>query len=270
MKRIIKIGVPLCFAVWSLGPFVWMWATALKSPAMVSQLPPVWPASLNLENFASVLDNPLFLQVILNSLLVSFGATGLGLIVGTVAAFGVSRLMKSGKGRVLFALLVIFMIPQVALVTPLFKFMGALHWKDTLTGLILVYSVFTIPLVVWIMHQVFEEVPDSLYYAAQVDGCSNWKIFYKVFLPLGRHGWISAGLLSFLFCWNEFLFALTFTSTYAARTIPVGISMFTGQFEFPWGEISAATSIVTFPIIAIVVFAQKHLTRGLAGSGIKG
>jgi len=162
------------------------------------------------------------------------------------------------------------MIPPVSVVTPFYSLLVRLRLMDTLAGLILIDSVFCVPLVVWVMVQVFDEIPDSLYRAARVDGCPAWTIFRRIYLPLGQSGLISAGLLCLMFCWNEFLFALTFTSTYAARTIPVGITLFSGQFEFPWGEISAATSLVTFPLLLIVVFAQRYLVRGLAGSGLKG
>lgn len=270
MKKTLQILFLLTMVGWSLGPFLWQWATSFKGPALVPQLPPIWPVSLDWENYRSVLGNPRFLQVIVNSLIVSLGATAISLAAGSLGAYGVSRLMRRGGNLVLLALLVIFMIPPVAVVTPFYKVLGHLHLKDTLSGLILVYSVFTVPLVVWVMHQVYEEIPESLYRSALVDGCGNWKIFYRVYLPLSRAGLVSGGLLSLLFCWNEFLFALTFTSTYASRTIPVGITLFTGQFEFPWGEISAATSIVTLPILVIVLLAQKQLVRGLAGGGDKG
>ena len=178
---------------WSLGPFIWQWVTSFKSPAEVSNLPPLLPSSWEGMNYISVLGNPEFLQVIVNSLIVSLGATGVSLAIGSLGAFGLSRLMRpAGKGFVMFALLVIFMIPQVAVVTPFYKMFVYFNLRDTLYGLILVYSVFTVPLVVWIMHQVFEEIPDSLYKAAQVDGCENWKIFYKVYLPLGGSGLVMA------------------------------------------------------------------------------
>lgn len=269
MKRLLNILFVSGMVIWNLGPFAWQWITSIKEPAVVAQIPPVWPEALNLDNYRSVLANEQFLKVILNSLIVSFGSTLVSLVVGSLAAFGVSRIMNKGKNVLLLGLLVVFMIPQVAVVTPFYKFMVHFNLRDTLTGLILVYSVFTVPLVVWIMHQVFEEYPVSLYHAARVDGSSRWNIFYKIYLPLGSSGLISAGLLSVIFCWNEFLFALTFTSTYAARTIPVGISLFSGQFAFPWGEISAASSIVTLPILLIVVLGQKYLVRGLVGSSVR-
>ena len=270
MKKVINYLFVFAIALWSLGPFIWQWATSFKEPGLVSQLPPVWPAYFNMENYLAVLDNKSFLKVILNSVVVSLGATGIALAIGSLAAFGISRVMQRGRNLVLFFLLIVFMVPQVALVTPFYKLMVASNLKDTLLGLILVYSVFTVPLVVWIMHQVFEEIPESLYHAARVDGCTLWKTFCKIYLPLGTSGMVSAGLLSLIFCWNEFLFALTFTSSFQSRTIPVGITLFSSQYDFPWGEISAASTLVTLPIVLTVAFAQKYLIRGLIGSSLKG
>lgn len=270
MKRLNHFLFMLVFCFWSLWPFAWQWVTSVKPPGTVGQLPPVWPQALSWANYASVLQNETFLRVVWNSLAVSFGATALSLAVGTLAAFGLSVLVTRGREAVLMALIVVFMLPQVAVVTPLYKVLDTLGGRDTLWGLIAVYSVFTVPLVVWVMTRFYEEIPVTLYRAALVDGCRSWTVFRRVYLPLGVPGMLSAGLLSLIFCWNEFLFALTYTASYEARTIPVGITLFSGQYEFPWGEIAAASSLVTFPILLAVIVAQKYLVRGLVGSGIKG
>ncbi len=269
MKRGINILFLGGIVAWSLGPFIWLWNTSFKDPVQATQLPPIWFSGWNFGNYLSVLENETFLRVIWNSLAISLGTTAVSLVVGSLGAFGISRLMKKNQNIVLLGLLIVFMIPQVAVVTPFYKFMVHFHLKDTILGLILAYSVFAVPLVVWVLFQVFEEYPQSLYHAARVDGCGNWKIFTRIYLPLGASGLVSAGLLCVIFCWNEFLFALTFTSTWHSRTIPVGITLFSGQYAFPWGEISAASSLVTFPILLIIVAAQKYLVRGLIGSSLK-
>ena len=187
-----------------------------------------------------------------------------------MGAYGISRLLERGRRWIMLSLLVVLMLPQVSVVTPLYRIVDLMGWGDTLWSLIAVYSIFSVPLVVWVMYQAYEEIPETLHRAARVDGSSEWTIFTRVYLPLGIPGLVSSGLLSLIFCWNEFLFALTFTSSYKARTIPVGISLFSGQYDFPWGEITAASSLVTFPIILIVIFSQKYLVRGLVGSGVKG
>ncbi|MGP0629244.1 carbohydrate ABC transporter permease [Nitrospina sp. 32_T5] len=270
MRRVNHFLFLFVLFAWSLGPFIWLWITSVKPPGTVAQMPPVWPQTFSLENYRSVLQNEAFLNVVANSLWVSLGATGVSLVVGTMGAFGLSVLMTRNREAVLLALLVVFMLPQVAVVTPLYEVLGVLGGMDTVWGLVLVYSLFTVPLVVWVMTRYFEEIPRTLYHAARVDGCGAWTAFRRVYLPLGVPGMVCAGLLGILFCWNEFLFALTYTTSYASRTIPVGITLFTGQYEFPWGEIAAASSLVTFPILLAVVVAQKYLVRGLVGSGIKG
>lgn len=269
MNKLINLFFVAALAFWNLAPFLWQWVTSLKDPARVSQLPPIWPAPVDFKNYQAVLSNEPFMHVIGNSLVVSLGATLVSLAVGSLGAFGICRLLKKGKEGVLLALLVVFMIPPVAVVTPFFELLGSLHLRDSLLGLILVYSVFTVPPAVWVMYQVFDELPGSLYHAARVDGCGHWRMFWRIYLPAGRTGLVSAGLLNLIFCWNEFLFALTFTSTWQARTVPVGISLFSGQFVYPWGEISAAGAIVTLPILAIVLLGNNYLVRGLAG-GVKG
>lgn len=270
MRRMNHFLFLFVLCVWSLGPFFWLWITSVKPPGTVAQLPPVWPRSFSFENYHAVLQNEAFLAVVTNSLWVSLGATAVSLVIGTMGAFGLCVLMARGREAILLALLVVFMLPQVAVVTPLYEVLGALGGMDTVWGLILVYSLFTVPLVVWVMTRYFEEIPRTLYHAARVDGCRAWTAFHRVYLPLGVPGMVCAGLLGLIFCWNEFLFALTYTTSYASRTIPVGITLFTGQYEFPWGEIAAASSLVTFPILIAVIVAQKHLVRGMVVSGIKG
>lgn len=266
MKKTISLAFIVAAVFWNVFPFLWQWNASLKSPALVSQLPPIFPSPIEWGNYRSVLGNESFLKVIRNSMVVSLGATSISLMIGSMGAFGISRLLDKGKEKILLGLLVIFMIPPVAVVTPFFKVLVDFGLRDTLLGLVLVYTVFAVPLVVWVMYQVFESFPGSLYQAARIDGCGHWRIFYKIYLPLGRSGLVSAALLSFIFCWNEFLFALTFTSTYESRTIPVGISLFSSQFTFPWGEISAASSVVTLPLLLVVLAGQKYLVRGLTGS----
>lgn len=270
MRRVNHSLFIFILCVWSLGPFLWMWITSVKPPGTVAQLPPVWPQSLSFENYRSVLQNEAFLGVVKNSLIVSFGATTVSLWIGTLSAFGLAVLVPRRREAILLALLVVLMLPQVAVVTPLYEVLGVAGGMDTIWGLILVYSLFTVPLVVWVMTRYFEEIPRTLYHAARVDGCGAWTAFLRVYLPLGVPGMVCAGLLGVLFCWNEFLFALTYTTSYASRTIPVGIMLFTGQYEFPWGEVAAASSLVTFPILLAVIVAQRYLVRGLVGSGIKG
>ncbi|UCD11643.1 MAG: carbohydrate ABC transporter permease [Nitrospinaceae bacterium] len=270
MTRALHAGFYGVILLWSLWPFIWQWVTSVKVPSNISRIPPLLPEHLSAANYSAIFSNETFIRVIWNSIAVGLGATAISLVVGAMGAYGISRLLERGRRWIMLSLLVVLMLPQVSVVTPLYRIVDLMGWGDTLWSLIAVYSIFSVPLVVWVMYQAYEEIPETLHRAARVDGSSEWTIFTRVYLPLGIPGLVSSGLLSLIFCWNEFLFALTFTSSYKARTIPVGISLFSGQYDFPWGEITAASSLVTFPIILIVIFSQKYLVRGLVGSGVKG
>jgi multiple sugar transport system permease protein len=155
-------------------------------------------------------------------------------------------------------------------VSPLFVIANAAGLHDTLFALVLVYAGFSLPLAVWLMTQFFRGVPDELYIAARVDGCSALGAFVRVMLPLAVPGLLATGLLVFIFAWNEFLYALTLTSSDASRTIPVGIALFPGIHEVPWGEIAAGSIIATLPVVAAAIFFQRQVLEGLTAGAVKG
>jgi len=202
--------------------------------------------------------------------MVSAGATLLALGLGSLAAFALAKLRPAGRAATLAAVVALSMLPPVATVSPLFLLAVATGLRDTLAGLVLVYAGFALPLAVWLMTQFFRGVPDELYVAARVDGCSALGAFAKVMLPLAAPGLAAAGLLVFVFCWNEFLYALTLTSSMAARTVPVGIALFPGLHEVPWGEIAAASVVATAPLILLAVLFQRRVLDGLTAGAVKG
>jgi multiple sugar transport system permease protein len=162
------------------------------------------------------------------------------------------------------------MFPPIATVSPLYLIIRAVGLRDTWWALIITYTTFTLPLSIWILSSFFREVPDELYLAAKVDGCTSFQTFYKIFLPLAAPGIFATAILVFIFSWNEFLYALTFTSTTRSRTIPVGIALFPGLHEMPWGDIAAASVIVTLPLIVLVLVFQKRIIEGLTAGAVKG
>lgn len=200
----------------------------------------------------------------------SAGATLLALGLGSLAGFALAKLRPPGRAATLAGVVALSMLPPVATVSPLFLLAGATGLRDTLAGLILVYAGFALPLAVWLMAQFFRGVPDELYIAARVDGCSALGAFAKVMLPLAAPGLAAAGLLVFVFCWNEFLYALTLTSSMAARTVPVGIALFPGLHEVPWGEIAAASVVATAPLILLAILFQRRVLDGLTAGAVKG
>ena len=162
------------------------------------------------------------------------------------------------------------MFPPIATVSPLYIVINALGLRDTLIALVVVYASFALPLAVWVLTNFMRQVPDELYAAARVDGASPLQAFYRVMLPLAAPGLVATGLLVFILSWNEFLYALTFTATTRSRTIPVGIALFPGLHEIPWGEIAAASLIVILPIVILVLLFQRRIVEGLTAGAVKG
>ena len=167
------------------------------------------------------------------------------------------------------SVLAVSMFPPISIVSPLYMIIRALGLRDTYAALIFPYSTFAMPLSIWIMTSFFREIPDDLIRAAKVDGCTPLQTLYKIIFPLAIPGVVTAAIMVFIYSWNEFLFALSFTTTYATRTIPVGIALFPGVHEVPWGDIAAASVIVTVPLIILVVVFQRRIVAGLTAGSVK-
>jgi multiple sugar transport system permease protein len=255
---------------WSLAPFAWQVLTSVKPQAELESLPPLLPSTVTLVHYEAVFAGHPFAHLLLNSFTVAAGATALALAFGSLAGFALAKLRPPGRAATLAAVVALSMLPPVATVSPLFLLAGAAGVRDTLAGLVLVYAGFALPLAVWLMAQFFRSVPDDLYIAARVDGCSLLGAFGKVMLPLAVPGLTATGLLVFVFCWNEFLFALTLTSSTAARTVPVGIALFPGIHEVPWGEIAAASVVATAPLVLLAAVFQRRVLDGLTAGAVKG
>lgn len=270
MKRFLFIlGLALA-AFWSLGPFLWQVVTSLKPDAELTRLPPLLPALPTLDHYRAVFSGTAFLRIIGNSAAVASCSTLLSIAIGSPAAFGLAKLAIPRKGLILLFILSASMFPAIATVSPLFLIISRLGLRDTWLALIVTYTTFSLPLSIWIMTNFFRRIPDEIYYAARVDGCSPFQAFLKVLLPLAAPGIFTAALLVFIFSWNEFLFALTFTATTASRTIPVAIALFPGLHEVPWGDIAAASVIVTLPLVLLVFLFQKRIVEGLTAGAVKG
>jgi multiple sugar transport system permease protein len=162
------------------------------------------------------------------------------------------------------------MFPPIATVSPLFIIIRALGLRDTWWALIITYTTFSLPLSVWILTNFFKEIPDEIYLSSRIDGCTSFQSFYRIILPLSAPAFLTTAILVFIFSWNEFLFALTFTSTTASRTIPVAVALFPGLHEIPWGDIAAASIIVTIPLVILVFVFQRRITEGLTSGAVKG
>jgi multiple sugar transport system permease protein len=255
---------------WSLAPFAWQVLTSMKPLHELETLPPLLPGAPTLEHYRAVLAGQSFARMMLNSLLAAGGATLLAVGLGSLAGFGLAKLRPPGRAAALAAVVTLSMLPPIATVSPLFLIANASGLHDTLLGLVLVYAGFALPLAVWLMTQFFRGVPDELYIAARVDGCSALGAFVRVMLPLAAPGLVATGLLVFIFAWNEFLYALTLTSSGASRTVPVGIALFPGIHEVPWGEIAAGSVLATVPVLVLAIALQRRVLDGLTSGGLKG
>lgn len=257
-------------AMYCLGPFIWQVITSLKAAAHLTMLPPLLPPEPTVTNYVAVFEEHPFLRIIGNSLFVASSSTVLSLFVGSLAAFALAKLPIRGKGIFLAFVLTVSMFPPISTVSPLYLVIRTLGLRDTVWALIMTYTTFTLPLTIWVLTNFFKQIPREIYLAARVDGCTRFQIFYRIFMPLAAPGIFATAILVFIFSWNEFLFALTFTSTVSSRTIPVGIALFPGIHEVPWGEIAAASVVVTVPVVALVFLFQKRIVEGLTMGALKG
>jgi multiple sugar transport system permease protein len=213
-----------------------------------------------------------FLLALRNSFAISIIATVLAVIVATLAAYAIARLEFKGKRLVLSLALAIAMFPVVSLVGPLFDMWRTFHLFNTWPGLIIPYMTFTLPLAIWTLSAFFREIPWEMEQAAQVDGATSWQAFRKVIVPLAAPGVFTAAILTFFFAWNEFVLAISLTSTTAARTVPAQMSFFVGPDPFnpPYSQLATASVIVTIPVIVIVLLFQRRIVAGLTSGAVKG
>jgi multiple sugar transport system permease protein len=274
MRRVRRLGwlrdglVLIVFGLYAT-PFLWQLLTAFKPEAELMVLPPLLPTRLTGEHFRAVLDQSVMLRALGNSLGVGVITTGLALVLGLLGAYGIARYPVPGKAALLLLIVGGTAFPQIATVSPLYLLMRALELRDTWLALILANTSFALPLVIWLLMGFLQEIPAQLEEAASVDGASRPRAFRWIVLPLLAPGLASAALLTFLFSWNEFLFAYTFTATEASRTVPVALALFPGVFEVPWGDIAAASMLASVPPVVLVIALQRYLVRGLLGGALR-
>jgi len=260
----------LLILVWSGGPFIWQFSTSFQlDKALTSGSPSLIPAPFTLEHYYNAFIEKDLHRYVWNSLVVSLATTFLCLFVGSLAAFALSRLNVKGRFGILMVILSVSMFPQIALVGPLYLVATNLGLLDTYTALIITYLALGLPLVTWVLFDYFETLPREIDEAARMDGVSVPGLLWHIILPMSLPSLVTTGLLAFITAWNEFLFALAFTSNIDRQTIPVGIANFTNQYYVPWGDIAAASAVVTVPLIVLVLFFQRHIIEGLTQGGIK-
>ena len=276
MKNKNSLGTGIGFVlilIWCLLPVAWIISLSFKSTAETGVGSPQFlPKDPTLDNYREILANGDFLDALRNSFGVAIIATLLSVIFATLAAYAIARLEFRGKRLVLSLALAIAMFPVVSLVGPLFDMWRTLHLFNTWPGLILPYMSFTLPLAIWTLAAFFREIPWELEQAAQVDGATSWQAFRKVIVPLAAPGVFTAAILTFFFAWNEFVLAISLTSTTGSRTVPAQMSFFVGPDPFnpPYGQLATASVVVTVPIIIIVLLFQRKIVAGLTSGAVKG
>jgi multiple sugar transport system permease protein len=257
--------------VFCLFPFYWLVNTSLKTGGDLSSAA-LLPPNPTLDNYESIFKDSNFTKALGNSAIVSLSTTVLALIVGSFCAYALARLKMKGKFIILAIILSITTFPQITIAAPIFKLWRDIGLFNTKIGLIIPYLTFALPLATYILVSFFREIPKDLEEAALVDGATNFEAFRKVVVPLAAPGLATAGILTFIAAWNEFLLAITLTSNSQARTVPAAIAFFTGstQFERPLGTISAASVTISIPLIIAVLLFQKRIVAGLTAGAVKG
>lgn len=268
MRRALLLFAVVAAVTFALGPFLWQLRTSLTPPAELTRID--WPSHATLESYVAVFRGRPFARALLNSAIVAGGTTVSCLAIGAAAAFALARLAIPGARVMLGVALLVSMFPPVATVSPLYLVIRALGLRDNLFGLILTDTTFALPLTIWILAGFFRSIPDELYRAARVDGCTPLQAFHKVFLPLAGPALATTAILVFIFSYNELTYALTFTSSPEARTVPVAITLFAGEHEEPWGEIAAASIVATAPLILVTLLFQRRIVAGLTAGALKG
>ncbi len=257
--------------LYTVFPFYWAIVSSLKSGSELFKIE-FWPSKPAWDNYLAVFRQQPFGRNILNSVFVASSTVILSLSLAVAAAYALGRINFTGRTPLLFTILGVSMFPQIAVLSGMFELVRALGLYNNLLALTLSYMIFTLPFTVWVLTTFMRELPKELEEAAVVDGAKPFTIVTKVFMPLMGPALATTGLLAFIAAWNEFLFALTFTLSGDMRTVPVAIALISGasSYELPWGNIMAASVIVTVPLIVLVLIFQRRIVSGLTAGAVKG
>jgi multiple sugar transport system permease protein len=269
-ERILwTIGI-IVVLLYALIPVVWITSVSLKAPAEVADRK--FFTGFDFTNYDAIFSDDQFLAALINSIGIATIATLISIVLAAMAAYATSRLNFTGKALILSGALAVAMFPPISIVGSLFDMWRSIGLYDTWPGLIIPYMTFTLPLAIYTLSAFFREIPWELEQAAQVDGATPFQAFRKIIVPLAAPGVFTAAILVFIFAWNDFIFAITLTSTDNARTVPAALAFFTGasQFEQPIGAICAASVVVTVPIIIMVLIFQRRIVAGLTAGAVKG
>lgn len=268
-KGIATAGAAALVALF-LFPLAWMAAASLLPDERIAGTAVAEGAALSLAHYRALFGERGFGVPIRNSLVVAGATTLVALPVATLCAYALARLRMRGKTVLLAVVLAVSMFPQIAVVAPLYLLLRELRLIDTYPGLVLPYATFATPLAIWLLTGFFRQLPRDLEEAAMIDGATRLQALRDIVLPVAAPALASTAILTFLYCWNEFLFALSFTVSPERHTVPVSIALFRGRYQVPWGQILAAAVVATIPVAAVVMAFQRRIVAGLTAGSVKG
>jgi trehalose/maltose transport system permease protein len=271
INNIAFYALVVVIVVFSVFPFYYTIVTSFATGTAIFEIN-YFPRHFDTANYETVLGGRTFPRNILNSVFIATTTVVFALFLAVTASYALARVRFRGRGLLLMTILAVSMFPQIAVLAGLFELIKYLNLFNSPWALVLSYTIFTLPFTVWVLTTFMRDLPVEIEEAAIVDGATPWVIITKVFLPLLWPALVTTGLLAFIGAWNEFLFALTFTSQEITRTTPVAIAMLSGASiqEIPWGPIMAASVIVTIPLIILVLIFQRKIVAGLTAGGVKG
>lgn len=274
MRKKIVFYLFVCLFLFAvLFPFFWQFITSIKPPAELfgERAFSSYTANPSLQSYINVFTDEKrpFLRYLWNSTVVASITTAFSLIIASFTSYAIARLQFRGKSILLGVILAVSMFPQIATIAPVYLFLQQFHLTNSYLGLILPYTTFALPLAIWNLTTYYRQIPLELEESAKVDGASAFQRFYRIIVPLVLPGTFTTAILVFIAAWNEFLFALTINTEEVYKTIPVGIALFQGQYIIPWGDIAAATVIVTIPLVVMVLFFQRWIVAGLTSGAVK-
>lgn len=252
----------------ALFPVYWMFSSSFKNQVDLLAAPPVWTFTPTLQNYVDVFADPKTLNGTINSFIVAGATTVLALLFGTPAAYALARFEFRGKADLWFWFITNRMISPIVLALPVYLLAQQARLLDTHIVLVLIYLTFNLPIVVWICTDQFRSIPPELEQAARLEGASQFRIFWQLYLPLGAPGVAVSAIFSFIFSWNELLYALVLTRR-AAQTAPVAATSYMSGYEVPWGKIMATGSVIVLPVIVFSIIVSRHMVRGLTMGATK-
>jgi ABC-type glycerol-3-phosphate transport system permease component len=267
----LVLGFALVFVLFSVLPLAWGISTALKEKEAVYAFPPVWiPSPITFENFIAVFNNPNLFHSFVNTLIIASCTTVIALVVGVLGAYGFSRYRFPGRNTLLWSLLFTKLFPRVVVIVPFFVTLRNFDMMNTYQGLVLVYLMAIFPVAIWMLKGFFDNIPVEIEEAAIVDGCSLPQLLWLIVIPISKPALAAVAMYSFIIAWNEFLFALVFTNGLSRRPLSVALAFFIDENGIRWGELMAASVVMSLPALIVFSFAQKLLVRGLSEGAVKG